>query len=320
MIEAINKKKILFFGIGFYDYEKVIKENLEKEEAIIDYINAWEKFPFYKLIVHISKNWQMKCLQKNLLKKIYSKAVEEYDFVFVIKGDVFNAEIVQVLRKSQPKAKFILYEWDSIKRNLGLLNIIKLFNSVFSFDFDDCEKYGFKYRALFAREVSVPSYEKDIDLFFLGWAHSNRIKMLNEIFQKYENSDKKIVLKILVGKIQYLKLLFNKSISKKFLKECILHNPLNYDEYLALLKRAKAVLDLCHPDQSGLTMRTIETVAMNNFLFTTNKNINKEKNIDITRYAIISGADDIDLNASRKIETKIFPEYGTEQFLSELFR
>lgn len=317
MIEAINGKKILFFGIGFYDYEKVLKENLEKEGAVVDYVNTWERLPFSRLVTHINKNYQLKRIQNNLEKMISKK--NDYDFIFVIKGDAFTNKILIKLKSVQKKAKFILYEWDSIRRFQNLLSIIPFFDSVYSFDFEDCEKYGFKYRPLFSRTVSNGSEKKDIDLFFLGWAHSNRIKILNDLFQRYNNSEKKIVLKILVSKIQYLKLIFNKTISKAFKKKCLLFKPFNYSKYICLLSRTKAVLDLCHPEQTGLTMRTIEAVSMGCYLYTTNKNIVKENNIDSKMYSIIESVEDIDLNIHYKFVPPKNSNYEIKQFLEDLF-
>ena len=42
-IEGINGKKILFIGIGFYDYDKLIAEKLRQNGASVCYISSVRK-------------------------------------------------------------------------------------------------------------------------------------------------------------------------------------------------------------------------------------------------------------------------------------
>ena len=51
--------------------------------------------------------------------------------------------------------------------------------------------------------------------------------------------------------------------------------------------QSRSVLDINTANQCGLTMRTFEVISLNRFLFTTNKNIQKEKRIPSDRYSII---------------------------------
>lgn len=52
---------------------------------------------------------------------------------------------------------------------------------------------------------------------------------------------------------------------------------LDTNGYMNLLRQSRSVLDIEHEEQSGMTIRTIETLAMGVKLVTTNKNIQKEK-------------------------------------------
>ena len=42
---------------------------------------------------------------------------EEFDYVFIIKGEAMSSEIISMMKEIFPKAIFIYYSWDSI-RNL----------------------------------------------------------------------------------------------------------------------------------------------------------------------------------------------------------
>lgn len=44
------------------------------------------------------------------------------------------------LKKRYPFAKFIMYQWDSIKNNKNCLRIERFFDKIFTFDMEDAQK------------------------------------------------------------------------------------------------------------------------------------------------------------------------------------
>jgi hypothetical protein len=48
-----------------------------------------------------------------------------------------------------------------------------------------------------------------------------------------------------------------------------------YEEMLSIYSKSKSVLDINHPAQSGLTLRTLETIALKKKLVTSNENLFK---------------------------------------------
>lgn len=68
----------------------------------------------------------------------------------------------------------------------------------------------------------------------------------------------------------------NRFIKNKIRKEdsdLFIFKKLSYKQYLELSLSSKIILDLAHPQQSGLTMRTIEAIGMNKKILTNNKDI-----------------------------------------------
>ena len=70
----------------------------------------------------------------------------------------------------------------------------------------------------------------------------------------------------------YYHYLFEKEyrkVSKQFFK----FHSMSINDVASIMRRSKCVLDIQHPDQTGLTMRTIETVGSKKKIITTNKDI-----------------------------------------------
>ena len=62
---------------------------------------------------------------------------------------------------------------------------------------------------------------------------------------------------------------------------------MSQEEIISLISKSKAILDINHPSQVGLTMRTFETLGANKKLITTNENIKiydffDKENIDVS--------------------------------------
>lgn len=90
-----------------------------------------------------------------------------------------------------------------------------------------------------------------------------------------------------------------------------------------VIDESRIILDIQHPKQSGLTMRTIEMIGMNKKLITTNQNIKKydfydPKNVAVVDRKKINISEDF-LNATyAPIPKKIYEKYSVESWLIEI--
>ena len=110
------KKRVLFIGIGFYDYDLIIQQAIEKLGFEVDYFCETPKTITYTISNHL----KIRSISNRIKSKhsilIATKCKENYDFIFVIKGDVITPESLEIIRQKNKTAKTILYLWDSIKR------------------------------------------------------------------------------------------------------------------------------------------------------------------------------------------------------------
>jgi hypothetical protein len=274
------KKKVLFLVSPIYNYPNIIKNAIEdvlpaKVDCLIYTIpgriktfllNRLSKYDDY--IMHNLRN-RVEHLVKNRRR--------DYDYVFVIKGAFIDIRLLEYLRSNLPKATFIYYNWDSFKNWPDAYSIYKLFDKRFSFDRVDCEKNAdIKYLPLFhVFGANKPSLLPiSTELVFVGTKTPDRLKFLEKIQEQCQHYGLRFKAHIPMSRKYQFWLRF---IEKSQLYKITSGNRLSPNEYITILLQSKCQIDMEQQNQSGLTIRTIETLALGRKLITTNKNIAKEK-------------------------------------------
>lgn len=329
-MELFKNKKILLFAPQFFSYEKEIKKKLEKLGAKVDYFDErMNPNNLTKSIIRLNRN-----ILKRKIKKYYEKIIQnlvedEYDSVFFINPETITPELLIKLKNSQKKAKFILYMWDSIKNKKKTLNLINYFDRCYSFDKNDClNNPKLKFRPLFFTDVySKKIAEKSIkyDFIFIGTVHSDRYKILKSIEeQAIAKNIKGYLYMYFPSKILfYIKKLVDRSYSN-VRSENFKFKSLNGEQIFEKVQKSKIVIDIQHPKQTGLTMRTIEMIGMKKKLITTNKDIinydfyNKDNIFILDR-----DNPKVDIKffetEYKEINEKIYWKYNIKNWLEEIF-
>ena len=197
-----------------------------------------------------------------------------YDYVFVVNIEAMPISFLERVRKINPQAVFILYMWDSISNKRNTVNYLSLFDRIFSFDRDDCKIYAnIRFRPLFFLNeykelANVSDYEYDFS--FVGTAHSDRYALIRKIYVQICNLCMKSYWHLY---LQDKKLFYwNKITNSAFLKAHLhdfQYRALLKSEVLDLVKKSRIIIDIQHPRQVGLTMRTIEILGARRKLITT---------------------------------------------------
>jgi hypothetical protein len=272
-------KDILFIGPVFHNYEKHIiaafegkgygvdffSEKPYVENVIFFYLSRY--FPnLYRLLADRYFNYQFKRIKK------------EYEYLLLIRGEIIDRKFMGKLLSGVSFKHKVLYQWDSLESVSGVKEILKCFDKVASFDYEDCNNFSFDYLPLFY--VNNYKLENRInlkyDVSFVGVYHSNRHKYISQIKQYCleNNFSIKIRLKVTPARFILLKL-FNRSFRDFSLKDVVFRDiPLS--EVYNIFNNSKVVLDIVNEKQSGLTMRTFETLGNGKKLLTNNKYISRE--------------------------------------------
>lgn len=211
--------------------------------------------------------------------------------VLVIRGEALSVDALKKMRKALPDARFTLYFWDSY------LNLppdshekVPLFDRAFSFDPRDVENdQRLTYQPLFF----LPEFagqelaEHDIDLLFVGTAHSDRCSVVGRVVEAMpQGMNFSRYLYLQSRWIYGARMLYDPSVWK-CQKSDFIFNPVSGIELNALISRAVAVLDIERAIQTGYTIRTIEMMAAGKKLVTTNPNIVEADFFDDSNIVVI---------------------------------
>lgn len=265
-------KRILFIGIGFYEYDKKIFEKLSKNNKV-DYFSEAINYNYSQKIMRkfFKKNLfeldKIRKLENKILKNIQKN---DYDEIIVIKSDNLSSNFYKKIKAINKNIILKLYLWDDIQRMKNFNNIKGYFDKIYTFDLKDSQDYKLEFLPLFYVDdfsKDIPK-EKKTDIYFSGWNHSDRIEILKRILKYFKIHKKN--LHIYVGIREYV---LNLILKRNALSPYFSMEKITMQKNIENTKNAKMLIDIHHPTQNGLTMRTIEALGARCKLITTNKNV-----------------------------------------------
>lgn len=213
---------------------------------------------------------------------------ENIDHILIVKGDGLSARTLQMMRAMATNARVTLYLWDSCRNIPGVLDLAKLCDSVLSFDPLDAARYGWGFRPLFSRVQSSAGAELEhqYDWSFVGSLHSDRHRVLRGLVASAPNLSWYVHC---YAQNRFAGFARSYRDPKTMLPSAV---PITSDimtpqDARNISLRSRAVLDIEHPAQIGLTMRTIETLLDGQKLITTNANVKDYDLYDPSRVQVI---------------------------------
>lgn len=326
----LKNKNILFFAPSFFGYEKKIAGKMMELGANVDFFDERSvKSSFEKALLKVNPrifNHKSSTYYNNIIDGLGPK---DYDFIFVIKCEMMPIDIIKKLKKKFNNACFCLYLYDSLDNIKGIESKLNLFDRVLSFDKKDVEKHS---KLIFRPLFFIDEYKRTVtkqknykyDLSFIGTIHSDRYEILKQIKKIANNDNFNFYLyNYLQSRFIYT---FYKLIKKEFRGTTLddfRFDKISSETISEIIEQTKVVVDIQHPRQSGLTMRTIEMLGMNKKLITTNKNIKyydfyNPANIIIIDRTLVSIPDGIIEKEYVKVEQEIYERYTLQSWIFEV--
>lgn len=265
------KKRILYIAPDHYDFYKVILKGFEDFTDYTVVMVLSNGYPYhYKNSGERCLNFFLKWCFNTNIKKIHSQKVilqkineyPTYDIVYVNRPDMLSPKVLSLVTK---KAKHsIVHYWDSFAKIKGQKETMPFFDVHYSFDKNDCDQYGLHFTTNFYFTETLPSGPK-YDVLFLG-TYDHRFTQIKHIIQLLSSSGKNAKA-LLFSK--------NKSIRKKHATADILFldKIIPFPEIVTYSGNTQIILDIHHPDQSGLSFRPFEAIGLKKKLITTNPDI-----------------------------------------------
>lgn len=281
MNSILNDKNILIFSPQFFGYGQEIAQKLKQFGASVDYYDERPDNDFItKAMIRVNKAFIKKKIKKYYEDIIDILAINHYDYVLFLNPEAISTKHIQKLRDFQSKAIFIIYMWDSLQNKKKTTDILPYFDKKYTFDKEDSldTTNGFCFRPLFFLDsYSMINKKKDsplTDLLFVGTVHSDRYELLMKIKEVCLQINLKTDFFLFFQSkiLFYIQKLTNKSFRNARMEE-FKFVPLQNEMLIEKIQNSKVILDIQHPDQKGLTMRTIEMIGARKKLITTNKEI-----------------------------------------------
>ena len=274
-----KNKAILIVSVKFFNYENLIKKEIEVLGGEVDLYDERPSNTFYsKAVIRLKKSLYNQKIRKHFNRIISEIKHKKYDFFLLIKGEAVPLFFLDFLRKNNPGITLIYYTYDSFRNNPNGLCLLKHFDKKFTFDTNDAVNFKLGFRPLFFAgeytEISKETNSFDYDLSFVGTAHSDRYS-LSQTLTNWALSKGLRCFNFYYSPSKFL-FFYRKLTDKNFLnfdKRKISFISLKHREIIDLYRKSKVILDINHPGQNGLTMRTFETLGAGRKLITTNATI-----------------------------------------------
>jgi len=245
--------------------------------------------------------------------------------VFILRGEAVPREFLIAVKNQLPSCKLIFYNADSFENNPNPEELIPLFDKVFTFDREDSIRLGLTYLPLFYEDSYIKlKVVKDLRFSFIGTIHSDRLRIVESVKAQI-NPRTSFLHYFSHGFLHLIYQLFtNVKIPLKALN-CIKFSMIDPGSVKNIFKRTEIVVDIQHPNQSGLTMRTLQSLGAGCKLITTNKDIVHHDFYDSDNIFIIDRKDpvvsaDFIAKAYNPVDAQILNKYTLSEWLKRIFR
>lgn len=326
----LKDKSILFIAPAFFGYEKSIRNRLQALGAKVDYFDERPSNSFWsKAFIRLNRtilSYYIKRYYKSISSQISDN---NYDYIFVLNIEAMPHSFLETQKKRFPSAKFILYMWDSVMNKKNTLTYLPFFDAVFSFDEKDCNQLlKIKFRPLFflneyAEIADYNSFEYDIS--FVGTAHSDRYSLIRDIQAQITAKGLKAYwfLYLQSRKIFIWNKIHNSAYKKAQMND-FSYRSLSKEKILSVIKKSKIILDIQHPKQVGLTMRSIEMLGAKRKLITTNLSIKNYDFYSPNNILVIDRnnpliSDDFFRSEYMPVNKDIYYKYSLDGWLDDIF-
>lgn len=327
-------KKILFStDLSITGYKETLENYLLKKFKLVDFIESGiplkkDRNIYFKSLRELKRKGYVNQLYEREIEKYCKKVMEEkntiYDYFLVVAGAEFSEGFIKKLRKLNIGIKCIIFIWDKLETT-PLSKSINAFDKIYTFDKKDAEIFNFNFLSSFyideCKENIADYKEREYDLYYIGRLRSvERYYYIKSLFEYSRLLKLRFYLKLWVTDKT------SKCLPVEYEESVVSYEKIDYIKNLDYVKKSRIVLELIHGNQTGLTLRAIESIATQTKLITTNKDIVNYDFYNSENILIIENEKDI-LNISRsffekpykKLSIQIVEKYSVKGFIDTIF-
>lgn len=276
--ESLKGKNILLFSQYFFGYEEKIRNKMIELGATVDmYDERAVTTAIGRAILKV-----MPAIYRKKTEQYYDSIFKEvrgrnYHYILFIDCEMASIKVLQRFKCHFKHAKMCLHMWDSVKNLNHIDRKFHLFDIITTFDRRDAQDFSLTFRPLFFDDDycqinSQVLTKKKYQLSFIGTIHSDRYRIIKKIREQFSDEEMYVYPYLQSKFVYWLYRLTKKEFYQSY-KQDFKYEKLSSREIAEIVSSSKCVLDIHHPNQSGLTMRTLEMIGMKMKIITTNADI-----------------------------------------------
>lgn len=247
MIITLDEKSVLF-SKDAQDLGIHVEKYFDKRSLIVKVMNYLDKKMNGQLASFFYGDWK--------------KKLGEIDFV-LLNAHFFSRPVIKYLNRKFPSIRIIVWYSNPVAKDTPVEFFSGLNCELWSFDKDDCKKYGLKHNNQFIDQSKLIVHKSDAkyhsDICFIG-VDKDRLNLLLEL-EEYFISEKLNPFIYVVNS------------SKNSRSDYDYKKAISYDELINYEGNTTAILDVVQKDQYGLSLRPIEAMFLGKKLITNNASI-----------------------------------------------
>jgi len=327
---SLKSKSILLISPSFFGYELAIKEKLTQMGA---HVTLFDDRPSNSLVSKGLIRIHKKLMEIDTLK-YYSKIIclienQKFDIIFLLNPEALPISFLEMCKVKWSQALYVMYMWDAIRNRKHTLDYVPLCDRVFTFDMDDAITHHLLFKPLFYLDIYSSirqnNHHLKYDVCFLGTLHSDRYAIAKQVKDWCTHHKLSCFFYFFMQSrvLHYFNQFKTKGVMAPMSE--VSFEKLTASQILEIVTASKVILDIHHPKQTGLTMRTLETIGAGKKLITTNHKIReynfyREENITvIDRNNPIRELDlSFFLSSPKEITEQILMNYSIGSWLTDL--
>ncbi|MFK7750240.1 MAG: hypothetical protein AB8B65_17750 [Kordia sp.] len=312
-----SSKKILIIAPFAFGYTAHIQKALQQFQTVDVQILYLDQPAFsYKNTLHKAQNFFSKLIfGKNLKKTFVTDRIKasliqlgQQDEIFIIRPDMLSDDLLQFIKSSTQK--FIAYYYDSTRRFPRKVDIIPLFDTIYSYDRLDVSTYDLSFLTNYIFEESNHA-EYDYQFFNIS-TNDYRFPLLENLAKYLKEHTWSYHIQV-----------YNGSEMPANHVE-IITTQKSIQEVSNLIQKAKIIVEIQRTEQIGLSFRIFEALGHRKKLITTNKDIvnydfyNPQNILVVDEHAIEIPADFV-TSEYVEIDAAILSKYKIENWVKPIF-
>ena len=259
----------------FFDYKNLLTAELEhRYTSVLSFSDRPKCTSLAKALIKFNILGYAHFAAKKYSDEIFNSISDKLSGiaeVIIVKGTCVSPCLIEKIKKLNPKTRVICYSWDSISNIKTFPLLAVKADAAYTFDIADCKKYGYGYLPLFYSDKKSHTHTvaKKYKYSFIGSYHGDRVSVLQRIFS--HEHDVSVYVKIFFqSKLQFAFYYLLDPALRTAPKEWLTFKSLTRAAITDVAEHSEYVIDIHNANQTGLTMRTWETLGDGHQLVTTN--------------------------------------------------